>query len=262
MNLQNVNYSLLPKGFIVYQLLNIINNKSYIGLSKNLKERIQQHKKCSSGNSKINCYIHEAIKKYGFENFEIIILKECNKLDLAKNEEDFIKSFKSNNSNFGYNLTSGGENPIDNLETINKRQKANKNMVKVASYDLNGNLLETFISIKECERFYNISDSDIHRCIKKDWTRLNLRFRKFTNTPLNNIEIYTDKKSMKISLRQKGRIASNKIKCKAVNKITKEIFEADSILKLSLLTTLHITTIHKIIKNLKHKKWLILKEVS
>ena len=85
------------------------------------------------------------------------------------------------------------------------------------------------------------------------------RFKRYKESP-PILEKYVNEKSVRISKAVKGRNAANKMKCKALNKITKEIFKADSILELSTLTNLHTTTIRTIIKNQKHKKWLILKE--
>lgn len=262
MTLDTINYKNLPKGFLVYRLVNLINSKCYVGLTKNLTNRIREHKKCSSGKYKIYCYIHKSIKKYGFENFQLEILELCNKENVIDREQYYITLFNSNNSIFGYNLTSGGEHPKDNDETLLKRRLSNPKMRKVASYDLEGNILKTFISIKECSRYYNISDSDIIRCCKKDWTRKNLRFKRYVDTPISNIGRYINNKSKKISEKQKGRKAINRVKCKAINKQTFEEFLADSIKELSDMIKLNSATIFKILKNKQHKKWLILREAN
>jgi hypothetical protein len=55
-------------------------------------------------------YIHSAIRKYGKENFSFEILYQTRYIDDAKNKESlFIEHHNSLDSNFGYNLTTGGE---------------------------------------------------------------------------------------------------------------------------------------------------------
>lgn len=262
MVLNNIDYKLLETGFLIYKITNTINNKCYIGLTKNLVNRIWEHKKCSSGKHKINCYIHKAINKYGEANFRLDVIEKCTEFNVHEKEKFYIKLYKSNNCTFGYNLTTGGENPTDNMEVTLRRRLANKTMVSVASYDLNGILLKTFISVKECSRFYSINDSDIHRCCRKNWTRLNLQFKKFEGEPINKIPPYISKKSARISASQLGRIPLNRVRCKAVNLKTGDIYTSISLLDLAIQIDIHRSTIFKIFNNKKHKKWLILKEVN
>jgi len=54
----------------IYEIVNIINNKKYIGITSNLKRRIRDHE-----NMQGNCRkLYNAIAKYGWDNFEVRIL--------------------------------------------------------------------------------------------------------------------------------------------------------------------------------------------
>lgn len=80
--------------------------KSYIGQTNNFSRRKSQHKHASSTCS----VLHTAIKKYGFENFNIEILAE--KLDVEEAnilEEQYIKEHNTLIPN-GYNVLYGGKN--------------------------------------------------------------------------------------------------------------------------------------------------------
>lgn len=88
----------------VYIYRNNINGKLYIGQTTNMNKRCKktQYKGCT--------YFYNAINKYGWENFEQIIIKT----DLSDKEADeleilLIKFFDTTNSNYGYNLSSGGD---------------------------------------------------------------------------------------------------------------------------------------------------------
>ena len=62
----------------IYKITNKINNKSYIGISTRLFERIQYHFECP--NSKMK----KDLKKYGIENFKFEIL------DVPNSNGDFF----------------------------------------------------------------------------------------------------------------------------------------------------------------------------
>ena len=87
--------------------------KRYIGQTINEKSRKNNHK---TQTAKSKTYFGKAIRKYGFENFknEVIvkfkptILKEKLKRVLDKLEARYIKIYKSNDPEFGYNLNNGG----------------------------------------------------------------------------------------------------------------------------------------------------------
>ena len=98
----------------IYKIENLINGKVYIGQSKNIEERWLQHKRIAE---KINydnrkSYIHQAIKKYGIENFVFEILEICNINELDEKEKKWIQYYHSYINDFqsnGYNLTTGGQ---------------------------------------------------------------------------------------------------------------------------------------------------------
>src|ERR1700686_2320173 len=97
----------MPK-FYVYQLKNKLNNKLYIGESKDPYKRLIRHK--SIANCKKGYIIHAAIRKYGIENFDFSILYSFEtKQEALNKEKELIKEFKSNQKKFGYNITEGGE---------------------------------------------------------------------------------------------------------------------------------------------------------
>lgn len=81
--------------------------KSYIGqTAKTLEQRLKNHiKEAKSGSPYL---FHAAIRKYGIDNFTIIILKDnISDTDLDKWERFYIQKYNTYNN--GYNLTTGGE---------------------------------------------------------------------------------------------------------------------------------------------------------
>jgi group I intron endonuclease len=108
---------------VIYKITNKINNKSYIGQTiKTLNNRWSSHIR-----ERTNTYFHNAIKKYGVDNFTLETLCECKTPEILNIMETFyIIIHKSHRSQNGYNLTWGGEdNPMNHKDARKKVQLAN-----------------------------------------------------------------------------------------------------------------------------------------
>lgn len=85
----------------IYKIENLINHKVYIGQSKDIKSRFNQHK---SGET--NKHLKRAFEKYGIENFSFEIIKET--YDRNYWEIFLIQIYHATDDNFGYNIECGG----------------------------------------------------------------------------------------------------------------------------------------------------------
>lgn len=95
---------------MVYLAINKINNKVYVGQTINTLNRRKTSHYAAARNEKDNLYFHRAIRKYGENNFDWIVLDKANNQDkLNELEQFYIAKYKSNNSQYGYNMTSGGD---------------------------------------------------------------------------------------------------------------------------------------------------------
>lgn len=119
--------------YTVYCHFNIINSKFYIGITK----QIPAERWGKNGNKYQHCTkFWSAIQKYGWDNFEHIILFEKIKEDNAYEiEKDLISHFKLQDNDYGYNISDGGdENPMKNrthsLETRKKISEKGKEYYK------------------------------------------------------------------------------------------------------------------------------------
>ena len=112
----------------IYKITNNCNRKVYIGQSINIERRIKAHLR---HNKDSNNHLHGAINKYGVDNFNVDILIDLSWLEGHKKEEFklvldywekfYIRYYCSNNPNFGYNMTKGGQTaPSDRLSTNKK----------------------------------------------------------------------------------------------------------------------------------------------
>lgn len=113
------------KAYTVYMHINKINNKKYIGITSQSVSRRWR----PEGQGYKNCVaFYRAIQKYGWDNFEHIILNEgLTEYEAKKEESRLIAFYSSNNKEYGYNLTDGGETSHLSEESIQK-MKATKRM--------------------------------------------------------------------------------------------------------------------------------------
>ena len=105
--------------WVIYMLRNMITGEEYIGQTKDLKKRLDEHKKLRSGCRRIR----NAIQKYGLENFEVIILHD-NVLNKDRNwlEKQCIWIYNTLSPN-GYNLREGGSPGLASEETKQKQRE-------------------------------------------------------------------------------------------------------------------------------------------
>lgn len=113
----------MDNSYYIYCYINRINNKKYIGQTKvaqNIRsgKNGQRYKPCPK--------FWAAIQKYGWDNFNYIILKNNLTLDEANYwEEYYIKIFHTWVNDplcWGYNLSKGGFNTIHSQETLEKNR--------------------------------------------------------------------------------------------------------------------------------------------
>lgn len=94
---------------IVYCIVNIINGKYYIGQTiKPLEKRWTAHKSSAARGSRF--HLHNAIRKYGKDNFVLHVIAEMqSQEELDKCERVWIALTRSFDRSVGYNLTFGGD---------------------------------------------------------------------------------------------------------------------------------------------------------
>lgn len=93
----------------IYCIENMINNKKYIGQSKNINDRWYKHKNELNRSAHDNDYLQKSWNKYGEENFRFYILECCSVEELDKKENYYIDLHNTLNRDYGYNLKSGGQ---------------------------------------------------------------------------------------------------------------------------------------------------------
>jgi group I intron endonuclease len=183
--------------FYVYCYKNKTNGKCYIGKTKNISQRKSRHRR-NAFVDKLTLPFYNALRKYGENNFDFQILEQFEHEYVIFDLEIFyIKAYKSNNSEYGYNLTAGGEGSAG-LKHNENQIKANK--LKVGDKNGNSKLTEQVVYqifndyktgeyyIKQIADKYQVSPITIERLLcGKSWKHLNLDISSLGNIKRKNM---------------------------------------------------------------------------
>lgn len=92
--------------YVVYMHVNKINDKKYVGVTCRKPEYRWNYGKGYWQNK----HFYNAINKYGWDNFEhLILFSNLTHDEACEKERELIEYYNSNNQKYGYNNTSGGD---------------------------------------------------------------------------------------------------------------------------------------------------------
>lgn len=126
----------------IYCAKNIVNEKVYVGKSVDIEKRWKDHKNGynNPNSSQYISYFYNALRKYGFNSFEFSVLEECTEDKLNDREIFWINKFQSNNREYGYNTTDGGDGVTGYWDR------------PVYQYDLDGDFIQGYKSGADARR--------------------------------------------------------------------------------------------------------------
>ena len=145
----------MGENYCIYCYTNIINNKVYIGQSKDVTKR------CHPSNYRGCTKFYNAIQKYGWENFKRTILAENLTVDEANHlEEEFIAKYNSIDE--GYNIKSGGLNNIFSDESRQKMSNSCQTKRSIICVETQ----KVYESAKQIEKELGFANSNIIACCR------------------------------------------------------------------------------------------------
>lgn len=142
--------------YTVYCHENKKNGKLYFGITKSSTRR-----RWGNGNGyKSQPLFYRAIKKYGWDGFEHIIMFTGLTEEEAKQAEiDLIREFHTQDKNCGYNITSGGDDTPHASGADSPVSKA------VVVFNLDGTRDRDFETMAEAARYLNVNPSTLSAAI-------------------------------------------------------------------------------------------------
>jgi group I intron endonuclease len=113
---------------IIYKATNLINGRVYVGKTIcRFKQRMANHISAAKSKRRIGAF-HNAINKYGAENFKWEIIDQCLLPDmLCELEKKYIEQFNCKTPN-GYNMTDGGEGMVGYVPSKETKKKRSISM--------------------------------------------------------------------------------------------------------------------------------------
>lgn len=115
--------------YTIYRFTNKLNGKMYIGFDSDYPSRIKSHYYVHRSKICPDYPFYNALKKYGWDNFQCEILYQSCDLEhtLDKMENFFIKENNSHTTQNGYNVTWGGQGTVGKLQSNkNKLEQSNR----------------------------------------------------------------------------------------------------------------------------------------
>lgn len=175
----------INNNYAVYIHINKINNKKYIGITQ---QKLKKRWGSNGIGYKNNVYFWRAIKKYGWDNFDHLILFEnINELTAKETEKYLISKYNTCNVNYGYNISFGGDGTYGYHHTDETKEKirikssqhkhtnetkkllSNMSSIKVVQLSKSdGSLINIFDSMILAGKETGISDKHISRCCNKE----------------------------------------------------------------------------------------------
>lgn len=163
----------------IYCIENIINNKKYIGLSRDIMRRWLEHYSELNKGNHINAYLQQAWNLYGKDAFKFYIIELCNSEELSNRERYYIHEYHTLSHENGYNLTTGGEHTSHGKCVIRLSDGLIYNLVKDAAANNN---VASITMIDWCKKHYkfmylndynNLTEEQKYYYIHFDWDLFN-----------------------------------------------------------------------------------------
>lgn len=140
----------------IYKITNDINKKVYIGSSLKLNDREYKHFWLLRNNKHDNSFLQNSYNKYGESNFDFQLVKLCDPSELVELENYYIDLFKSNTSEFGFNLCKVNEFRRNTYNDEVKKKLSRYNLQKNSNF--NSFYLQNILS-NEIKTFDNLVDA-------------------------------------------------------------------------------------------------------
>lgn len=88
----------------VYCIKNTVNNKTYIGISTDLKHRIKTHYHKLQNSNHHNKHLQKSVNFYNLDHFTVEVIELVEESNLLIKENFYQQLYKSTDSDYGYNV--------------------------------------------------------------------------------------------------------------------------------------------------------------
>jgi len=153
----------------IYKIVNLVNNKIYVGSSINLNKREKDHFKDLNGNYHRNRYLQNAWNKYGLDNFKFEVLEHVKDESKLLEKEQYYLDIYFDNQKCCYNIcpTAGSSFGVKFSDEIKLKSSIVRGGKPFYAFKIKDReLIGEWINQGECGRYLNINSKDINNCLK------------------------------------------------------------------------------------------------
>lgn len=229
---------------IVYKITSP-SGKVYIGSTKDQKRRFKEY---LTRQTPYQVKLNASFDKYGVKNHIFDVLWEGDISEMLLKEVEFGIKFNVLDRKLGLNLKlpklgdlpiSFSEDTLKKMSLARKGKEAYWNNEIVSIYDLEGNYLRTFKSLKRCSKYLRCSPMLIRRCCDGSISTIKKKYQARKGKNINNIGIPKERK-IRSDLGKNKSYTSKPIICIEDNKEFKSLSEASNYYSISITTISNI----------------------
>lgn len=163
----------------IYMIINYVNNHRYVGSSKNLSQRLWEHRANLRHNKHDNPHLQNAWNKYGEISFNYVILEKCNEEERFEREQYYVNVLKPE-----YNICVEVVNQPPTSESTRKKQSETRKRMFASGelqithnrvvfvYDKDGNFLGEWKSIRKASKHFGVSISGINGVLQQRFEQI------------------------------------------------------------------------------------------
>lgn len=152
--------------FVVYMHVNKLNNKKYVGITCQVPEKRWKRGSCYRGSP----HFYNAILKYGWDNFEhLILFSNLSEAEAKQLEIELIATYQLRNPDFGYNLAVGGQG---RLKYVTEQERLERLAAEKAWQESYNKEHKEYFKLKNQE--YYKADPEKHKQRAKQYYRKNI----------------------------------------------------------------------------------------
>ena len=207
----------------IYKITNLVNNKVYIGQSKNIDYRFSLHKSYLLNNHHENIHLQRAWNRYGEENFKFEVIEECEESKLTEKEQYWIDYYGGLNSNNNYNLRDASS--VGKMSNISRQKMSIAKLGTKREKWVCEKLSKSFKGKNSCWKGKHLSEEHKRKISESNKGRKQTseHIKKATETRIKNGSYenlkYNEERSRKIKEALTGRVVSDETKKKTSESI-------------------------------------------